>query len=366
MPASIMNVSIDGNPLSDFSKDAILESIEIRQALNDHWWCEIQCRQTGDQRFPVENSLGKTLHLAATDEEGQDHVLFDGFILESELEYEITGSFVAKIIGVTQSYKLDLTPRQAYYLDADLADVAQKLTGFVNLTVSLAFTPMDPPRTYTQWGETDFHFLNRLADDHKCWMRPTAGGLDILDTFQDQSTTVQWRAEEGLRQFKITGKLGQPSMNGAQYQSNLMKSQLFTKLQQDPEFFSGAAQMQGAVKQASQDKLPPGYVFQKGRANSLDHYQQLLAKESIRAIGGKIFGIGVSRNEDLMPGNLLTIQGDIDAQGEYGLVQVTHHWTPSTGYHNEFKCTPWKNYTNPGPARNAAVAWLGSRPRYGQ
>jgi type VI secretion system secreted protein VgrG len=345
MAASFLKVFIDGKELTgEFSEDAILGEVEVRQELNHHWWCSVECRQTEDRRFPIEDSLGKKLKVQAVDEAGTSHTLFDGFVLEGELEYEIFGSFTARLTGVTKSYKMDVTPRQAYYPAKGLDDVANEMGGRVGLSVDLSFKPITPPLSYVQWGQTDFAFLQRLADDHKCWIRPTDKGLEIFDKFQDGST-VGWRGEEGLREFDLTGRLGQPSMNGAHYYAPEMTSEVYKEVKEAPEFFDGAGPMANAVKKASADNLPPGYVYQRSRANNLKQYETLLKKESVRAIGGKILGHGVSRNEDLLPGNTVQIDGVLDAAGLYGLVKVIHRWTKN-GYMNEFWCTPWQNYTN--------------------
>src|SRR6185295_15142009 len=76
----------------------------------------------------------------------------------------------------------------------------------------------------------------------------------------------------------------------------------------------------------------------------------LLERESMRAIGGNLIGHGISRNDQLRAGDLVQIQGNIDAHGVYGLVKVVHRWT-SQGYTNEFWCTPWKKYVSPEPPK---------------
>lgn len=55
---SRITIFIDEQQLDDFSEGAILEQVIVRQELNDHWWCEVVCRQTEDQRFPFEDALG--------------------------------------------------------------------------------------------------------------------------------------------------------------------------------------------------------------------------------------------------------------------------------------------------------------------
>src|SRR5437660_10209327 len=94
---------------------AILELVEVTQELNQHWGCRVESRQTKDARFPLEDTLGKDLQIVTYDQKGAEHVIFDGFVLEGELEYEIYGSYTARLTSVTRSYKLDLTAQEACF-----------------------------------------------------------------------------------------------------------------------------------------------------------------------------------------------------------------------------------------------------------
>ena len=89
---------------------------------------------------------------------------------------------------------------------------------------------------------------------------------------------------------------------------------------------------------------------------TLDNYSDQLQSESERSMGSAVTGTGSSRNQSLMAGNTLTVEGMLDAKGTYGLVRVVHQWT-SQGYLNSFVCTPWKNYRNPNPPE--ARMWNG-------
>jgi type VI secretion system secreted protein VgrG len=89
---------------------------------------------------------------------------------------------------------------------------------------------------------------------------------------------------------------------------------------------------------------------------TLDNYSDQLQSESERSMGSAVTGTGSSRNQTLMAGNTLTVEGMLDAKGTYGLVRVVHQWTPQ-GYLNSFVCTPWKNYRNPNPPE--ARTWNG-------
>jgi uncharacterized protein involved in type VI secretion and phage assembly len=121
-------------------------------------------------------------------------------------------------------------------------------------------------------------------------------------------------------------------------------------VKEEPEFYDGSGPMVDAVKRMSADKLPPGYIHQRARTVLLDQYEKLLKKESVRAIGSKIEGWGVTRQMGLRPGKEIKIEGVGDFSGVYGIRKVTHTWD-TNGYKNEFWCTPWKNYTHPEPPK---------------
>jgi type VI secretion system secreted protein VgrG len=339
MAASYLSLTINGAPV----EDVLLSSVKITQELNHHAWSKIRCRRTEDERFPIEAWLGKDLQIICHDDQDAERMVFDGFILEVELDYEIYGSYAARLKGVTRSYKMDLTPRHAYYTEKTLSAIANQLAGPAGLQANV-LTGNRKPLNYVQWGETDWAFLNRIVDDHEAWIRPTAHGFDICNSFQSE-VPLEWREDgAGLLDFKMRGVLAQPSVSGAHYDLHKMESKVFTKISDTAQFFGSSGPLVAAVQSESQ-KLPPDYAHQRARITTLEEYEKLLKKQSVRSIGSSIAGIGTSRNQNLQPGDKTSIQGVLDAQGIYGLVKVVHHWTKE-GYWNKFRCTPWQNYTN--------------------
>jgi hypothetical protein len=117
--------------------------------------------------------------------------------------------------------------------------------------------------------------------------------------------------------------------------------------------------MVAAVEQGSRKRLPSGFIPRATRAATPEEYQAMLEKESVRSIGSGIRGWGQSRNHRLRAGNLVRIQGSLDARGEYGVTKVIHRFRGETlGYENEFWCTPWKHYAAPEQPRPPVVAGL--------
>jgi len=134
----------------DLIKDAILVSVEITQELNRHWWCLIECRQTEDMRFPTEQCLGQDVKVFIYDKSGKESVVFDGFIFDVELTYEVWGSYSAQLMAVTRSYKMDQTPRKAYYAEKTLSQVAKELAGHCGIQSSVK-GPSRKALNYVQW-----------------------------------------------------------------------------------------------------------------------------------------------------------------------------------------------------------------------
>ncbi len=333
-------VKIGGELLAD----ALLAKVTVLEELNNHWWCEIECRQTADQRFPVEDMLGKDLSVTAVGEDGAEVSIFSGFILESELEYEASGSYGARLRGVSRSYLMDLTPRRQYYYQQSANQVAQKLVSATGL--ALEGTVDGPQLSYVQVAETDFHYLLRLVDESEKWLRPSEKGVEIQDSFQS-GITLDWRGEHGLLHFATAGKLAQPSAAGSHYDYRKMQSEVAQKIKDDPAFYASSDAMVQAVKTTSA-MVPGDFSAPRKRLLEVADLQDRLKKETRRSLGRSVICRGVSRERTLKAGNEVQITGTLDGNGTYGVIRVVHRWT-SKGYENEFLCTPWKKYTNPHP-----------------
>jgi len=195
------------------------------------------------------------------------------------------------------------------------------------------------------------------VDDYGAWLRPKQGGIEIFDSFQSGST-VSWRREGDLIEFSLRGRMAPGSFSGSHYDHHAMASNTFKQVSKPPAFFDGAQRLTSAVQSASQ-QLPSAFEPHRARAMTLEDYQTQLQAESERSIGGAVTGSGQTRNQTLMAGNTIQIDGMLDGKGVYGLVKVVHQWTKQ-GYSNSFLCTPWKKYRN--SQAPAARTWNGIVP----
>lgn len=329
-------------------ENALIDRLTVQQALGEHWWCEVGFRQTSDQKPPAEEVLGKPLQVRTVDESGSEVTVFSGFIVEAERTYEIWGGQGAHWSAVTLSYLLDLTPRRAYYLRQSPQDVASKLIGDAGLEWN---TPLQGNHlSYVQHGESDFSFLLRLADDDEKWVRPTWGGLEARAEFAD-GVTLQWRAERGLLEFAVAGRTMPKAFSGCHYDYRKMQSQTVAKALSEAATLGSAAQMVSAATRVA-GQAPVAIETGRARLLSVEQLQPRLEKESRRSLANAVVCRGSSLDQRLKAGDKVTIQGSLDAKGDYGLLSVTHTWT-NDGYENYFTCTPAAKYTSgavsPGP-----------------
>jgi type VI secretion system secreted protein VgrG len=336
-------LKIDGAPL----KDAMISKLEIREELGDHSWCDLEFRLLNQQRPPFETYIGKPLEFIAVGDDGTERSIFEGIVWQGELDYELHGDYLAKICGVTKSYLLQLTPEEEYFLKKNLREVAEKVVGEDGLALEFNAEGSLARMSYVQWEETDFDFIKRIADDQGCFLRPTAKGIEIRKGFQDVGHTLQWNDEYGLMKFSLKGSLGQPSFDGTSYDPRTMQSRTFLKVKKSPTFYPGTASELVEAVSSQSEQLPADRLNFDGRAPKLEMYQSMLEKESARSIGSKILGRGESRDYRLRPGDQVKLAGfSFDAQGDYGVIKVVHHYDLTYGYRNEFIVTPWKDYTS--------------------
>jgi type VI secretion system secreted protein VgrG len=329
------SVSIGGSLLND----AILQRVEVRQRLNDHWYCEIECRDTHDRPIPGEDALGSTCSLTTIGEDGSQHTIFSGILYDVALRQEVSGSYTAILRGVSLSWLIDHSERYAYFGTSSINAIASQIGGLAG-GADCSLTDKPSPAEYVQYGETSWQFLLRLADDHEGWIRSGLGSLELRNTF-DAPTPLIYRDHRGLLEFFIDGQLGPAKIAASQYDSSKFISQTWPGQQKHPQFESQGSRMGNAVASGSSSLNLLGYT-PRSRSWSTDDMATRASSEAERSLGGVLAG-GTSRDQTLNAGGAIEVQNLNDANGVYYLLEVTHTWTTKE-YLNHFVATPWKNW----------------------
>ncbi|MEJ5367196.1 MAG: phage baseplate assembly protein V [Bryobacteraceae bacterium] len=342
MRPAYLKVTFDGADIHDLSPGAILEEARIEYGINEHARCTLYYRQTPDQRFPIEDLLGKPLEVIAVDAGGAELKIFVGETVEVELDYDISGSWNLRVEGASLTLRMDLTPRHRSYEPAEFREHFIRAAGFSGLRVHFDATrpELGARGGLLQIGETDFEFVRRFADLAGCALRATARGFHILDRFMDTGCSVEWRSEGGLLDFRLVGRLAPREFRGWIYNRRESMSYIETRSVSPPQFGPAAGLISAAEEQSSERQWR-GELVDPLLARNQRGLQAVLDLESQRAAQSRVYGRGISREASILAGNKLTINGPIDTAGEWGVLKVVHHWT-SDGYWNEFIASPFE------------------------
>lgn len=341
MRPAFLKILFDGRDIHESSPGAILEQARIEYALNDHARCTLHYRQTPDQRFPVEDLIGKDLRVFAVDAEGADLLLFRGEATELELDFEISGAWGLRVEGASRSLRMDLTPRHRSYARAPLRQQLQRAAEFSGLSLinSASRPELDAEGGLLQIGETDFDFFRRFADIAGCAFRAAAEGIQILDHYVDAGTRVEWRSEGGLLDFRLIGRLAPSEFRGWSYNRLRSTSHVETR-RAEPAMFGPASALISSAAEASAADQWRGELVDPLLATGRRGLEAVLDLEAQRAAQSRVYARGVSREASIRPGEKLTIQGPIEAAGDWGVLSVIHRWD-SEGYTNEFIASPF-------------------------
>ncbi len=327
----------------DLLNGAILQRVEVRQRLNDHWFCEIECRDTLGYPIPGEDALGASCGLSITAEDGSNHIIFSGVIIDVALKQEVWGSYTALLRAASTSWLIDHSERNTYFATPSLNSIAQQLASRAG-GVSTQLAEKTSPSEYIQYGETNWQFLLRLADDHNGWIRTGLGAPELRNTF-DAPRPLLFRGELGLLEFFLDGELGPARVAAAQYDSATFSSHISPGEQKQPQFESAGQRMGDAVSGGSTSLDLLGFTPRSRSATCADMLERARS-EAERSLGGGVLAGGTSRDQTVTAGGSIEVQNLGEASGVFNVLEVTHLWTP-VGYVNHFIATPWKQWRAP-------------------
>ncbi len=341
------HISIGSEEISS----TLWSEIEVHQALNAHWRCRIQLRNTLDDRPRIEDLIGLPLKIETFNLLGAANTIFHGFIVSAELIYEVTGSFGALIEAYSYTWKLDQAHRHNYFKKATASTAAQQVVAKGGMTLSGAM-PAGKELSYAQWEESDFDFVLQLVDDTEAWLRPSVHGddpgIEVQTSFQD-GPTLEWReGEYGLLEWRAGASIQPLKMQGNHYDPLPMQSTEHSDVTDQVGFSSAVSGLVSAVQNQG-GQLPAASVPERHRSLTQEDYQGRLQRESRRALASSVVCSGVSRESQVRAGDAVTIAGLPGVDASYGVIECTHRWT-TRGYENQFSATPaqrWSQKTRP-------------------
>ena len=165
--SSLISVSIDYDRLFSF------KSLELKQAINEHhtFTLTLDPEISGKDRLHDLNDCTKWLGKTMTVHTGEDdEVIFVGIITNINLHKEESTLGCLVIKGYSTTYRLENAPNYHSWTDQTLASIVERLTTDAKVRAQINTEHKEKILYESQYNESDFGFIKRLAKQYGEWM----------------------------------------------------------------------------------------------------------------------------------------------------------------------------------------------------
>ena len=333
-----------------------IELLEYVQELGRHDRARITFHRDTASRVAIHELTGEPCRVHIWDDvvgdEPANSVDFNGVVAEAEQRLQLDGGAIWLVDVCAPTLFLDAERNLRVFPEVDLTTLAR----LVVPTIRADGVPGTSRADYVQWGETDWAFLVRAADDAGCFVRGTRDGVEIRRGFERSGPTITW----GRNLLALTVR-ATPRNNGAKgvgFEAAKKEDYYFRDRRQEAPFMALPA-LANTINRLARDFPAPGdpvLLDHQSRAPGLGDVRERVMAESERAVGTAIVVHGASVATAVRAGGTATVAdgaGDGEGDrfklpypiGEIGIVKVTHRWDGQE-YRNEFVASPWTNFTN--------------------
>jgi type VI secretion system secreted protein VgrG len=325
-------------------RDKDVGHLQLRQELGSHTHCAIGFTRDRATDLRLEEMLGARLNVGFRSLDGVEQK-FEGVIgggVQSPNRHGGSGfSLEAISLSVRMEYR-----STAYFPKSDVSQIA----GALGATV--VGGGGGPKLDYVQYGESDFSFLLRIAEEQGFFVRTSGSQPELHKKFQDgPGGDLVWG--NNLLELSASARPVNPGFKGSFYDPKEKHDYRLHGIRRTPEWTGGAGALVQAVSNLSVSYAgggDPQVEEFPARARNLADYRSILEHKSSRLLGNAVRVEGLSTHVGLTAGNAYTIREGQDhplspqLAGKVGLTGVTHYWDGAE-YSNRFVATPWAGFT---------------------
>ena len=330
-----------------------LERLELVQELGRHDRAQIAFFR--DTNFPVtiDQLAGHDCRIQIHDDDfdldPKLDVAFEGVVVSANQQHQLNGGSEWRLEACSRSIFLDADRNLRVFPELSLTEMLQ----LISPTVNTVGAPDTPRADLVQWGESDWDFLVRAADEAGCFVRTVAGTIEVRRGFEHKGPALTWG--RNLLTLSVRAAPRNTGAKGWAYEVSKKEGYVFRDRRQEASFM-GVPALANAMLKLSRNFPSTGdplLLDHQSRAQTLGEFRERVMAESERALGGTIVVDGSSTRHQIAAGGTLMIDdaGTFKLPhsfNELGVVRVAHVWDGQQ-YRNQFVASPWEHYTNPAP-----------------
>ncbi|MFH2034770.1 MAG: phage baseplate assembly protein V [Candidatus Zixiibacteriota bacterium] len=342
--SAICIIKIDNKELK-----STISGIQLDQFIDRHHEMLLRVQQIGkatsDRDFDDPSTytalLGKSISVNIRPEGGivdeARELEFIGIVTEIQLDNSIDGLNNVIIAAQSPTISMDGAAKNAHYFDMTASDIIGSLVRNYAITVGTIDSSSVKFKFDTQYRETDFDYIMRLANGAGMFAYYNGKDFNLTKAKSSTSHDLKWR--ETLGAFKLGLGTAPIEFNSKVY--NYEQKKIY---QQDSKSLPEQSALSSISKTApdASKKIYKDSGFSSAPkivedAQTLD---KSLQNEKARAMGSMIRCTGQSIVPKISTGSCVKIIGMDKLDGQYWLQAVRHIFDESGKYHNIFVCTP--------------------------
>ena len=348
--STLISVSIDGKRLFSF------KSLELKQSINEHhtFTLILDPEISGKNRLHDLNDCTKWLGKNMTVHAGEDdEVIFVGIITNINLHKEESTLGCLLIKGYSTTYRLENAPSYHSWTDQTLASIVERLTTDAGVRAQINTEHKEEILYESQYNESDFGFIKRLAKQYGEWMYYDGkclvfGKPKKEKTIELEYGTDLYTLDIGIQTLARPLKVLSYQARGAQAMAENSANRPDGQDELGYKAFNASLEM---FKTPSVQTAMPRIRYVQQLTDYAKKRQESTAAESH-------YIVATSGNPLLTVGSVVEVKSSLlenfkgistETLGEFIITEITHNVGEGNYYTNEFKAIPAGIRTLPEP-----------------
>ena len=348
--SSLISVSIDYDRLFSF------KSLELKQAINEHhtFTLTLDPEISGKDRLHDLNDCTKWLGKNVTVHMGEDdEVIFIGIITNINLHKEESTLGCLLIKGYSTTYRLENAPSYHSWTKSTLAKIVEILTKDADVKAQINTEHKEEILYESQYNESDFGFIKRLAKQYGEWMYYDGKSLVFGKPKKEKVIELEYGTDLytldiGIQTLARPLKVLSYQARGDQAMAENSSNRPDGQDELGYRAFNASMEM---FKTPSVQTAMPRIRYVQQLTDYTKKRQESTAAESH-------YIVATSGNPLLAVGSVVEVKSSLlenfkgvstETLGEFIITEITHNVGEGNYYTNEFKAIPAGVRTLPEP-----------------
>lgn len=346
MPQHVqIDVKIGGNKVPHLSYCFVNQFIDWHHQFEIAFIVDFYKEKYNTVLNKIKDFIGKKVEIAFKingSKEGNVQNEFIGIVTEVRLSRKVTGIKEVFIKGYSPTILLDGKSNCCTYSEKTLSDIVQVIHDQIpqndlKINVDTVYTAEIP--FITQYKESNFHFLNRIADKYGEWC--FYNGSELIFGSLDKSKMINIPVDKNLSGFEFSLRLN--NMNCRVITYDYLENTVYTKNTKDyavndidPYGDHSLSQSERIYRQNPTCYSPE--LFQK-ESDFIDFFETQKLAHSKELI----YNEGSSDNPCINIGSVIKITSDIEHEDDFGefiITSINHQIDNEGKYVNHFTAIP--------------------------